>query len=209
MINEQDAFIPTRGSLLSRLKDWNDQDSWRDFFDTYWKLIYSTARKSGLSDAEAQDVVQDTVITVAKKISAFKRDPAFGSFKGWLRAVTRSRIVDLVRKRQRADQPKPQRADSTRRTATIERVPDPNAADLDADWETEWQKNMVDAALERIKRKVKPQHYQLFELHVIKGWPVPKVVETVGVNRSQIYLVTHRITKLLKKEITRLEKQFI
>ena len=65
-MNSFGEFIPTRHSLLSRLKDWNDQESWRVFFDTYWKLIYHAAVKAGLSDAEAQDVVQDTVISVMK-----------------------------------------------------------------------------------------------------------------------------------------------
>ena len=81
MDNGPDDFIPTRHSLLSRLKDWDDQESWRDFFDTYWKLIYGVAIKSGMSDIEAQEVVQETVIAVAKKIPEFKTDPAFDLFK--------------------------------------------------------------------------------------------------------------------------------
>ena len=89
-----DDSIPTRHSLLSRLKHWDDQESWRDFFDTYWKLIYGVAIKSGMSDVEAQEVVQETVIAVAKKIPEFKTDPAFGSFKAWLLHLTRWRIAD-------------------------------------------------------------------------------------------------------------------
>ncbi len=68
-----DEFIPTRQSLLSRLKDWDDRESWKDFFNTYWKLIYGVAIKSGLSDAEAQDVVQEAVISVAKKMQGKQR----------------------------------------------------------------------------------------------------------------------------------------
>src|SRR5882724_5301151 len=82
-------FIPTRYSLLSRLQNWDDQESWKNFFDTYWRLIYSIALKSGLTEAEAQDVVQETIICVAKDINKFKRDRQFGSFKGWLRNLTR------------------------------------------------------------------------------------------------------------------------
>ena len=96
-----DDFIPTWHSVLSRLKDWDDQESWRDFFDTYWKLIYGVAIKAGLSGVEAQEVVQETVIAVAKKIPEFKTDPAFGSFKAWLLHLTRWRIADQFRKRQR------------------------------------------------------------------------------------------------------------
>ena len=56
-----------------------------------WRLIYSVAIKAGLSDADAQDVGQDTVLSVAKKIGEFKSDPALGSFKGWLMLITRRR----------------------------------------------------------------------------------------------------------------------
>jgi len=52
--------------LLSRLKDWRDDASWQEFFDTYWRLIYGVARKAGLSDAEAQDIVQETVFSVVR-----------------------------------------------------------------------------------------------------------------------------------------------
>ena len=62
------GLVATRRSLVNRLANWDDQRRWQEFFDTYWKLIYSAARKSGLTDAEAQEVVQETVITVAKKI---------------------------------------------------------------------------------------------------------------------------------------------
>ena len=63
-----DEWIPTRQSLLTRLKHWDDQEGWQEFFDTYWRLIYGVARKAGLNDTEAQEVVQASVITVAKKM---------------------------------------------------------------------------------------------------------------------------------------------
>src|SRR6266852_6048825 len=102
MSGPEDDFLPTRRSLLSALKQWDDQESWRDFFNTYWKLIYSVAIKAGLSDQEAEDVVQETVISVAKKMGDFKYDPAVCSFKGWLLRITRFRIIDQLRKRQPA-----------------------------------------------------------------------------------------------------------
>src|SRR5262245_4587047 len=92
-------ILPTRWSLLSRLKDWDDQESWRLFFDTYWELLYRTALKAGLSHSEAEEVVQDVVISVAKKIASFRTDPARGSFKAYLLTLTQWRIKDQFRKR--------------------------------------------------------------------------------------------------------------
>src|SRR5213592_749369 len=127
------GMAATRRSLIDRLHDWDDRKHWQEFFDTYWKLIYSAARKSGLTDAEAQEVVQETVITVAKKIDKLKYDPAIGSFKGWLLQITRWRIVDQFRKREPGNAKRARDIDD-RMTATIERVPDPRVVDLDALW---------------------------------------------------------------------------
>src|SRR5438477_4723460 len=99
MARQLDSFIPTRKSLLTRLKNWDDQEGWKEFFETYWRLICSVANKSGFNDAEAQDIVQETVISVAKKMRRFKYDPAIGSFKAWLLLVTRSRIAEHFRRK--------------------------------------------------------------------------------------------------------------
>src|SRR2546422_869000 len=119
MAEKRDEFLPTRSSLLVRLRNWDDQEGWRGFFETDWKLIYGAATKAGLTDAEAQDVVQETMLTVAKKMPGFKYDPSIGSFKGWLLQLTHWRIIDQLRKRRPADQPKQHRAEETRSTATI------------------------------------------------------------------------------------------
>src|ERR1043165_9778724 len=137
-----DEFLPTRQSLLSRLKDWEDQESWREFFDRYWRLIHGLAMKCGLSNAEAQDVVQETMLSVAKQMPGFKYDPALGSFKGWLLQITRRRIADQMRKRQRLEvqvsgEPSrvaPAPAHLEDRADTVERVADPNGPELERLW---------------------------------------------------------------------------
>src|SRR5690606_23355846 len=102
MAEKRDEFLRTRESLLVRLKSWDDQESWADFFQTYWRLIYSAALKAGLNDAQAQDVVQDTIIVVAKKMKDFTYDRAMDSFKGWLLYLTRKRIALEYRRKAQA-----------------------------------------------------------------------------------------------------------
>ena len=65
MATETDDWLPTRHSLITRLRQADDHAGWQEFFDTYWRLLYGVARKTGLNDAEAQDAVQDCVITVS------------------------------------------------------------------------------------------------------------------------------------------------
>jgi RNA polymerase sigma factor (sigma-70 family) len=202
---KQPSLLATRRSLVERLADWGDQLRWQEFFDTYWKLIYSAARQSGLTDSEAQEVVQETVITVAKNIDKLKYDPAIGSFKGWLLQITRWRIVDQFRKREPGNAKRPRSADD-RATATIERVSDSRGADLDAIWETEWKENLLEAAIARVKRKIEPKQFQIFDCYVRKEWSATKVAARLGVSVGQVYLARHRVGALLKKEVRALEK---
>jgi RNA polymerase sigma-70 factor (ECF subfamily) len=204
-----DDLIPTRRSLLTRLKDWEDQEGWQRFFDTDWKLIYGVAVKSGLTDAEAQDVVQETVLAVAKRMHEFKCDPALGSFKGWLCQLTRWKVVGQFRRRQRDVVPHSPAAEDPSPIATVERLPDPESLDLDRLWDEEWRKNLMDAALRRIKRKVNAKDFQTFHFYVPKDWPVQEVVETLKVTADQVYQAKCRIMPLLKDEVEYLEKQML
>lgn len=201
-----DGLIPTRQSLLSRLKDYDDNDSWRDFFHTYWKLIYNIAVRSGLTEMEAQEVVQETIIAVSKQMPDFKYDRAKGSFKSWLLQLTRWRIQDQLRRRQRDEHLGLTRDFDPDLDGAINDIPDPSS--VDSTWEDEWQKNLVDAAIQRLKALATPKQFQIFDLYVLKQWPVAKVTAALKVNFSQVYLTKHRLTAMLKKEIKALERQF-
>jgi RNA polymerase sigma factor (sigma-70 family) len=200
-------LLPTRRSLLSRLKDWDDQESWRDFFNTYWRLIYGTARRAGLSDAAAQDVVQETVVCVAKGIREFRTDPRHGSFKAWLLTFTRRRIVDHYRRRQRDQAVEPEEAGS-RSTPLLNRVPDPASLDWEAAWESDWQRNLVDAAIERVKHRVKARQFQIFDCFVLKGWPMSDVTSKLRVNLGQVYFARFKIRSMVEREVRRLEREW-
>ena len=204
----ESELIPTRKTLLGRLRNWNDQTSWQDFFDTYWKLIYKAARESGLSDAEAQDVVQDTVISVMKKMPEFKYNPEIGSFKSWLLKLTHWRIIDQVRKRSPVAARGAKPPTDTRRTGTVERVPDPAGSKLEAMWNEEWEQNLMDAAIQRVKNKAEPKQFQLFDLYVMKKMPVTKITQALQISAARVYLAKHRLLVLIKKEVKQLETEY-
>lgn len=194
-------IIETRRSLLSRIKNSEDHQSWRDFHDTYHGLIRGAALRAGLSADEANDVVQDTLITVSRNIQKFNTDPARGSFKSWLFLVTRSRIEDLRRKRARAPvllaDAAPGGADpSTATTLAEHRVPDaapPPDEQLDQAWDQAWRQNLQARALDDLKQQVKAHHFQIFFLHVLKEQSVKEVARALGTNVALVYLVKHRL----------------
>jgi len=205
-MNLASELIPTRHSLLSRLKDWSDQESWRVFFETYWKLIYNAAIKAGLTDSEAQDVVQETVISVMKTMPRFDYDPMKGSFKAWLLRLASWRVVDQFRRRQRGaeDPDHTYNGESGEREAAEQLADMIGNSEFEAAWEEEWENNLLEAAIERVKKKVDPKQYQAFDLYVLKKWPVMKVARMLKMNPSLVYLTKHRVGNSIKKEIQRL-----
>jgi RNA polymerase sigma factor (sigma-70 family) len=208
MAARNSELIPTRVSLLKRLPDLQDNATWEEFFEIYWKLIFGVARKAGLTEVEAEDVVQETMFALIKHIAGFKYDPAKGSFKTWLLNMTRWRIVDQFHKRlpvsnnQRAE-------DSTTGTSIIDKVIDPKSEDLDAAWNVDWEKTVFAAAVQNMKKRADPRKYQIFDFYVRKEWPAEKVASTFGVSVEQVYLAKHRLTEMIKEEVKRMERDGI
>jgi RNA polymerase sigma factor (sigma-70 family) len=196
----------TRPSLLFRVREKADRASWDEFHRLYRRLIYGRARRSGLSHADAEDVAQEVFVQVAAKIGQFDLNPDRGSFRGWLMKLTRWRIADKFAARPGKAERVPLRRETTgRRTATIERIPAP--VDDEDEWDREWRQHLLDAAAERLVRRVKPRHFQAFDLYVRQRWPVLKVAAELGTTPAAVYLISHRLTKQLKAEVDRLRRQ--
>jgi RNA polymerase sigma-70 factor (ECF subfamily) len=199
--------IATSATLLARLKNWDDQTGWQEFDRTYRRLIVAFAIKQGLSEPEAQDVAQETLLAVARDIARFQYDPARSSFKNWLLKVTRHRIVDHCRRRPREVKARAPGACETARTSTVGRVRDPNTPALDAIWDDEWKRTMTEHALERLKDEVSTLHFQIFYLGVIKEQPAAKVAAALGAKLPTVYVVRHRLGRRFKKIMVSLQQE--
>ncbi len=201
------AYAHTRKSLIARLDNWEDQRTWDDFYKTYWKLIYSVAMKSGLRSDEAFDVVQETILSIAKQSKKNMYNPEKGSFKAWLMHMTRWRINDQFRKRKKDTAMSVcEWGEDGKKTSIVESMEDTKAGTLERIWDAEWQKNLADAALARVKTQVSPKQYQIFDCYVIREWDAERVKSQLGVSMTQVYLAKHRVGKILKKELDRLNK---
>jgi RNA polymerase sigma-70 factor (ECF subfamily) len=198
--------LQTRGSLLSRLRDVSDRDSWQTFFDRYWRLIYNVARKSGLSDDQAQDIVQETVIAVARKIPEFRYDSHKGSFKQWLLLITRRRIHDHLRRLYRSMPLMAGSPDELRSEAVASSAPSPDA-EIAAAWEHEWKENLIQAALARVRQRANPKQYQVFDYCVLQDLPAPQVARMLGLNVAQVYLAKHRVSGAVKRAVAEIESE--
>ena len=148
-------------------------------------------------------------MAVAKSIGKFNYDPLVCSFKTWLLGVTRSKIANQFTRRARHSLVSSGSADDSSGTGLLERIPDEQGAQWDKAWDEEWQKNLMNAAVQRVKRRVPIEHYQMFDLFVLKSWPAKDVAKTLGVTIAHVYVAKHRISKLIRKEVAALEAKGI
>ncbi len=212
MAESKDDSYPTRPSLLERVKNTHDEESWQQFHDIYRKLIFGFAMKAGLTEDEAQEVVQETLIAAAKHLPDFRYDPKVCSFKTWLLNLSNWRVQDQLRKRQtssgfqaKAGCSEPAEDDS--RTTTLNRIPDPAGVELEAVWDKEWHRTLMDAALQTVKAQVDLKQWQIFDLYVLKEWSVKEVAKALGVGAGRVYLAKHRVSALVKRELKKLERR--
>ena len=188
--------------MLSRLRDLDDHESWRTFFDLYWRLLYNVARRSGIDDSGAQEIVQETVISVARKMPGFRYDPARGTFRQWLLRITRRRISDQLRRIYRQPPSAEVRSESLDENEQYAAaITDQSAGTIEGAWDEEWEKATFEAALARVRTAINPLHFQVFDYCVLKEWPASKVAATLNLNAAQVYLAKHRVAQAMKRAV--------
>jgi RNA polymerase sigma-70 factor (ECF subfamily) len=216
MAHDEPSSIQTRPSLLNRLKVGDDTEGWQEFYRIYGKLVRDFAIRAGLTDTEADEVVQETAIAMARHLPEYRYNPKVCRFKTWLLNQATWRVKDQLKKRKHYAPEKLEpagaverleSADDTARTATINRVPDPSPPNLDGLFETEWRKSLFAAAVGLVKPKFSLKQFQIFDLVVLKEWPAADVARSLGVTLANVYVTRHRISAALKKETRRLERK--
>ena len=180
-------------SLLETLWGGRNQRAWHEFFQTYSPLLMIFARRLGLSDADASDAVQETLLAV---YGAFRDMPApfdrsKGRFKHWLRGVAAHKVRDVQRRRARAGRLQAPRA-VEENDAVAERP------DVDGVFEAEWQRNLLARALALVAREVDPAVFQAFELYVIHEQPADKVARLLSTTRNAVYISKTRVLRRLR-----------
>ena len=197
-MKENEAKYATRSTLLVRLKDLDNQQAWQEFYDMYWVLLFNFARRAGLSEQDAEEVVMDTVETVARKIEEFEYNRNTGRFKSWLLTIVRFKLGDRFRKQKRLAQ----RGEMVDLDSMEEsQIADPQGVELEKLWDTEWQKRLIDMALERVKQLVGHRQYQIFYCYVIQEQKAEEVADFLNVSKAQVYVAKNRVGKVFEGEL--------
>lgn len=204
-----DDPLRTRVSLINRVKNLTDDRSWTEFFARYQRIVQSVARSRGLSEHEAEDVMQEVFKRVAETIGQFSAVPRPGSFRSWLFQLTRWRADDKMRERERQIWGNL----ATRSTGEADLDATPAAGhvqtpeELETNFAAEAQRHLVETLFKTIEHSVTPKQLQIFQLLVIDETPVEKVAELYQVTPAAVYVIKHRVIAKLQAEVKRLQLQ--
>jgi RNA polymerase sigma-70 factor (ECF subfamily) len=190
-----DDLPKTRPSLLLRLRDPRDGAAWQQCVEIYGSAIYHYARKRGLQDADAADLMQDVLRNLMQAINGLDYDPALGSFRGWLFTLAHRRLCDHLTRTRRE-------CSGTGDTAMIALLQEQPARPEDTqDWDEESERARLNWAAERVRGKVRPGTWQAFWLTAVQGVKPADAAEQLGMPVAQVYLARSRVMARLHNEL--------
>jgi len=183
----------TRKTLLQRVRDPADRDAWEQFFELYSPLLEGYARACGLARADAQEVRDQCLEVLVRRLPGFEYERSKGSFQVWLQKIARGKVVDHLRSARVA-------REETAELATL------GDAGLEPDqhWERQWRSEHLRYALRDALRGETSDAERAFELLLLDELGVPEVCARTGLNANQVYKAKARILRRVREVLERL-----
>ncbi len=189
----------TRASLLIRIRDGRDRDAWLQFLQVYGPVVYGFARKRGLQDADAADLMQDVMRSVSVAAQDLKYDPLKGTFRGWLFTITRNKIFNFLSKQKNRVQPA---GDSGAR----ERLENHPSADGEDDWDQEYQRRVFSWAADAVRSEFQANTWHAFWQTAVEGRSPVEVGKNLKLSSGAIYVAKSRVLARLREKVKEFEE---
>ena len=192
----------TRVTLLTRIRDGRDADAWREFVQIYGPVVYRFARNRGLQDADAADLMQDVLRSVARNAHRMEYDPARGTFRGWLYTVTRNKIYNFLNGQKNHER-------GSGDSGAQERLEEQAAHQDDAAslWDQEYERRLFDWAAEQARTEFQGATWQAFWQTAVEGRSAKEVGDRLGMSLGAVYVAKSRVLARLKELIRQVEEE--
>ena len=184
---------PTRQTLIARLRDQYDEESWEIFTRIYQRYIYVVIRRMNLSHSEAEDLVQEILLKVWKKLPEFNYNPDKAHFRTWLSTVIKNRVISYFRSNQSHN--------NKLNKAALELNQTYSDNEIDAIIRREWESYITNMAMERIKKSFPGQALQVFEMS-LNGKSVSEIAERLKLKENSVYKSKNRVKARLIEEVS-------
>jgi RNA polymerase sigma-70 factor (ECF subfamily) len=191
---------PTGTTLFVLLREPESPQAWAAFVDRYAPQIYGWCRKWNLQHADAEDATQLVLAKLAQKIRSFHYERSKGTFRGWLKKLTRHAFSDLLESLGRAGR-------GSGDTGVREQLDSITAReDLVKELESAFDIELLEAARARVQLRVAPATWEVFHQLAMEGVPGADVAARFGMTVAAAYVARNRVQKMLREEIRKLEQ---
>jgi RNA polymerase sigma-70 factor (ECF subfamily) len=182
----------TSHSLLQRLKQPNLDDAWNRFVDLYTPLLFFWSLRTGLSDSESEDLVQDVFVVLLSKVKDFERRRD-GSFRKWLQVVTVNKCRERFRRKQLSI------VNGNSDFEPLSAVADPLT--LTEFWESEYRSELVCRTMQIMQAEFSPKVWQACWEHVVQDRPAADVATELGITANAVRVYSSRVLARLRTEL--------
>lgn len=191
----------TRPSLLVRIRDARDREAWGQFVEVYAPLVYDMARRRGLQDADAADLTQDVLRSVAGAIGRLDYDPRRGTFRSWLFTVTRNALNTFFEAQRRV----PRGSGDSAVQDWLANQPD--SIDESTVWDREYERRLLDVAAEQVRLEFENATWQAFWRTAVEGQPAREAAESLGMSVGAVYIARSRVLSRIKEKVAQLREE--
>ena len=191
---------PTRASLLVRLRDGDDTAAWQEFIDIYSSLIYGFARRRGLQDADAADLMQDVLRSVSMAMPRLEYDPRRGTFRSWLFTITRNKLNTFLTRRRR-------QAVGTGDSGMQEMLQAEPLPEEDNEWDEEYRQRLFRWASEKVRGSFGDRVWQAFWQTAVEGRTPQDVGRELGMSVGAVYVAKSRVLAQIREQIQEIEAE--
>lgn len=188
----------TRATLLLRIRDRTDHESWRQFVDVYAPVLLDYATRKGLQYQDASDVIQEVMRSVAKSIQRFEYDPKEGRFRGWLYTLTRNHMINY----QKRNAPHQGTGDSVAQELLNSQ---PDRADEDeVEWNSTYHRNLLKFAMQEVEKELSQDHWTAFLQTAVEGQNASAVAESLNLSVGHVYVLKSRVVSRIRERVEEL-----
>jgi len=188
----------TRNTLLTRLREADDQEAWREFVEIYEPLIYRSIRSKGLQHADAQELTQEALLAVAEAIGSGDYEHGKGTFRGWLFRIARNMTINFLTRAR----PAQRGVGGTDFVRLLREQPDSSGEEL-RQFDRDHEREVFHWAARRIRGEFQESTWRAFWKTGVEGVAIEEAARELGLSVGAIYAARSRVMARLRRVIER------
>lgn len=191
----------TRATLIQRVQNQQDEQSWEEFVRVYRRYIYAIIRSMNISEHDTEDILQQVLINLWNSLPKMDYEK-INRFRSWLSTVTKNCVTDFIRKRTR----EANRLEKAGKDDTLTYLKAIRLPEIDSIAEREWEVHLTNMALENIEPLFSGKAVEAFRL-TLQGKGVNEIAAQLDLKQNSVYRLKNRVKERLIQEIRHLREE--